>query len=79
MTKWCGDFIGEVVRRCSALLVLRREGGGEEVMVRRCSALLVLGLGEGMRGGESGGGDLFGGKNFGGRGFIIGGNVVTLW
>ena len=28
-----------------------------EVVVRRCSALLVLGLGEGMRGGESGGGD----------------------
>lgn len=49
-----------------------------EVMVRRCSALLVLGLGEGMRGEESGGGDLLG-KKFGGRGFIIGGNVVTLW
>ena len=28
MTKWCGDFIGEVVvRRCSALLVL---GLGED-------------------------------------------------
>lgn len=49
-----------------------------EVVGRRCSALLVLGLGEGMRGEESGGGDLLG-KKFGGRGFIIGGNVVTLW
>ena len=41
MTKWCGDFIGEVVvRRCSALLVLGL--GEDEVVVRRCSALLVL-------------------------------------